>query len=124
MAAPVRDFKGTQDGEWDTTGGDFSTLSGVDAVPQGARIRVGMFLSECYLDESIGIDYIDQILVKDPDPLVVRAMYQIALLDTPDVTNAVGSQLLKEDGTRDASINFLLDTIYSEDPLSVQVGVP
>lgn len=119
----VRDFKATTDGEWDVTGGVFSTVADAEAVPQGIRIRVGMFLGECYLDESIGVDYIDSILIKNPDPLVVRALISDAIASTPDVTNVIGAQLVQESATRDASIEYSADTIYGETPITDQIEV-
>lgn len=121
----VRDFKSDSDGEWVVENGDFATVADADAVPQGIRIRVGMFLGECYLDESIGVDYIDSIFIKNFDPLLVRSLIERAVSGTPDVTNVIGAQLVKESGTSRAySISYTADTIYADDPLVGQVAVP
>lgn len=121
--AQVRDFKSTETGGWAVESGDFVTVADAEAVPQGIRIRCGMFLSECFLDESIGVDYIDKVLVKNPDPLVIRAEFTRAISGTPDVTNVIGAQLVDE-GDRDASISYAVDTIYSQDPITGQIGTP
>lgn len=124
MADLVRDFKGTEDGEWAIENGDFAFVAGAEAVPQGIRIRLGMFLGECYLDETIGVDYIDSILIKQPDQLVVRALLQAAIADTPDVTDVIGAQLTQDsNGSRNASISYQADTIYGE-TFSATVGIP
>lgn len=122
--AQVRDFKSTDDGEWYTENGDFATIADAEAVPQGIRIRVGMFLGECYLDESVGIDWIDKINIKNPDPLLVKLLIGAEIAETPDVTNVVGADLLLDRATRDASISYQVDTIYSEEPFTGQAGVP
>lgn len=119
----VRDFKSDADGEWVAESGDFATVSDGDAVPQGIRIRVGMFLGECYLDESIGVDYIDSVFVKNPDPLLIRSLFERAILDTPDVTNVVGAQLVKG-ANRAYSIAYTASTVYGDEPVSDQIGVP
>lgn len=126
MAGPVRDFLGTEDGEWAIVNGDFAFAEGADAVPQGIRIRLGMFLGECYLDESVGVDYLGSILdVKNPDPLVVRGLLQDQIAQTPDVTNVVGAELVQaDDGSREASIDYQVDTIYSTSTFSGTIGVP
>lgn len=124
MADPIRDFEGDANGEWVTLDGDFSVVAGAAAVPQGISIRVGMFLGECYLDEQEGIDYPNVILIKNPDPLVVRGVIQAQIVKTPDVTNVVGADLLQENATREASIAYSVDTVYSEQPLFGQIGVP
>jgi hypothetical protein len=124
MADPVRDFASNEDGEWIVFNGDFVKAAGANAVPQGIRIRVGMFLGECYLDEGVGVPYLEDILIKNPDPLVVRADIQEAIANTPDVTNVVGAQLVQEQGSRDARIDYVCDTVYSEQPFSGSVEVP
>jgi hypothetical protein len=124
MADPVRDFKITDDGEWYTANGDFATVAGADAVRQGIRIRVGMFLGECYLDEAIGVDYINVVLVKNADPLVVRAEIQREIADTPDVTNVIGAQVDIDGATREGSVSYEVDTVYSEQPFSDTIEVP
>ena len=121
--AQVRDFKGTSDGEWDVSGGDFATVADGDAVPQGIRVRLGLFQGEAYLDEDAGVNYFDRILIKNPDPLVVRAELARAIADTPDVTSVVGAQLIDE-GDRQASISYTADTIYAESTVSGTVVVP
>lgn len=119
----VRDFKSDNNGEWVVENGDFVAIADADAVPQGIRIRCGMFLGECYLDESVGVDYIDSVFVKNPDPLLVRSLFETAIARTPDVTNVIGAQLVNEGG-RDYSIAYVADTIYSDNPIVGQVSVP
>lgn len=119
----VRDFKIDSDGEWVVENGDFTTVSDGDAVAQGIRIRVGMFKGECYLNQSIGVDYIDSVFVKNPDPLLIRSLFEAAISATPDVTNVVGAELVNE-GNRNYSISYIADTVYATDPLVGQVSVP
>lgn len=124
MAGPIRDFKSTDDGEWAIVNGDFANVAGADAVPQGVRIRLGMFLGEVYLDETIGVDWIDSIMVKNPDPLLIRALLQAPIAETPDVVEVVGAQLLRVGSSREGTIAYECSTIYSSVLLSEQVGVP
>jgi hypothetical protein len=118
----VRDFKSDSSGEWVVEDGDFATVADADAVPQGIRIRVGMFLGECYLDESIGVDYIDSVFIKNADPLLVRSLIERAISGTPDVTNVIGAQLVNEGG-RAYSISYAVDTVYSDETVAGQIGV-
>lgn len=121
---PIRDFRATEDGEWYVSGGKFEAIGGPEAVPQGIRIRVSFFKSECYLDEEVGVPYVDDILVKSPDPLIVRAVIQEAISKTPDVTDVVGAQLVQEPGSRDASISYEAATVYGEQTVVGQIEVP
>lgn len=117
MADPVRDFKGTDDGEWDIVNGDFGVVAGQEAVPQGVRVRVGFWKAECFLDESVGVEYVDVVFAKPTDPLRVRAEFERAIIETPDVVNVVGAQLVDE-GDRNASIEYQYDDIYSDETIS------
>lgn len=121
--AQVRDFKATEDNEWAVENGDFATVADAAAIPQGIRIRCGMFLRECWLNQGIGIDYPEVVLVKNPDPLVIRGVFAAEISATPDVINVVGAQLI-DDGDRNASIEYIVDTVYSTEPLPGQVVVP
>jgi hypothetical protein len=122
VAEPVRDFKLTEDGEWDVQNGDFAVVAGQEAVPQGIRIRTRFWKGECFLDESIGVDYHDVVFAKPTDPLHVRAEFESAIRDTPDVKAVVGAQLI-DDGDRNATLDFQYDDAYSEDTLSAQSKV-
>lgn len=123
MPGPVRDFKSTEDGEWAVVNGDFVNVAGEEAVPQGIRIRLGMFLGECYLNEDLGVDYFT-IMSKGVDSLLVRSLLQRPIADTPDVVNVVGAELVRESGTRDAAIAYQCDTVYSDVTLAGQQKVP
>ena len=122
--APVRDFASTTTGEWATNNGDFYGVAGRDATMQGARIRIGMILGEVYLDEEIGVDYFEVILVKDPDELLVRAEVEQQVLATPDITAVTGTQLEEDPVTREGILSLTYDDVYSTEPATVQVSTP
>lgn len=124
MADPVRDFAQTTNGEWAIANGDFGVVAGAAAIPQGIQIGLGMQLGECDLDESIGVDYVGSILIKNPDPLVVRALLSEAISQTPDVTNVIGADLVEDGKTRQASISYEVDTVYESAPISSLIAVP
>lgn len=113
----------TEDGEWDTSGGVFSTVSGAGAVTQGVRIRLRMFAGDCFLDESVGIDYPGVVLVKNPDELAIRAILAERIASVPDVTDVFGAALEVDPETREGEISFQIDTEYSENPLSDSVAI-
>lgn len=124
MADPVRDFFGDANGEWVISRGDFVAVAGATAVNQAIRVRVQLIRGEAYLDESKGVPYFDEIIKKDPDPLVVRSVIGQEIADVPDVVNAVGAQLEVDAATREGSISYVVDTVYSEQPLTGTIEVP
>lgn len=123
MADPIRDFQIDEDGEWVKSNGDFVKVAGAEAVSQGIRISLGLVLGECFLDESAGTDYLGQINIKNPDPLVVREVLRARILRVPDVTNVVGAELNGPDADREAEIDFAYETIYSDEAIRDSIGV-
>jgi len=121
MADPVRDFKEDASGDLAVIGGDFAGVSGIDAVKQGNKIRVRCILGEIELDESLGVDWLGQILVKNPDPIVVRELIREALADTPDVTSVVAADLRRISG-RSYSVAYTEETVFSSTPLADTVA--
>ncbi len=123
MPEPVRDFLATDDDEWAIVNGDFAQVAGADAIPQGIRNRITHFKEEAFLDEDAGVDF-DVIMTKGTDRLLVRALLQAEILKTPDVTAAVGAEVVFDGATREASIEFAVETTYSEETLLGQAEIP
>lgn len=120
----IRDFLlDPATGDLAVVNGDFAVVADAEAVPQGIQIRVKFFLGEYWLDESIGIDWLGQILIKNPNPNTVRELIRQAVADTPDVVEVVGAALVL-DSERSGSITYAVRTIYSTTPRSAQVTVP
>jgi len=120
---PVRDFLVDSDGDLAIVNGDFATIAGEKAVLQGIKCRVQMFEGECFLDESVGLPWLTQILVKGANTTAVRAILTSAIAATPDVTAVTGAQL-QFTSRRDASISYEVTTIYSSVPLAGKVDTP
>lgn len=123
--AAIRDFLlDSVTGDLAVVNGDFAVVADVDAVPQGIQIRVKMFLGEYWLDESIGVDWLGQILIKNPNPVAVRELIRLAIADTPDVVEVTGAALVMNSSDRSATITYTVRTIYSTTPRTAQVTVP
>jgi hypothetical protein len=121
---PVRDFLLDDNGDMAVVNGDFATVSKRQAVVQGIKVRVRMFLGECFLDESQGVDWLGQIIsVKNPDHIVVRELIREAIADTPDVLQVVGSAL-QQLPNREASISYQVQDLYSDTAFTGEVAAP
>lgn len=77
--------------DWST--GDLSVpirlVEGVDAIVQNMRIRLRFMLGEWFLDQRLGIPYIEQIFVAAPDIPMVDALMRRAILTTPGIAAVV-----------------------------------
>lgn len=93
-------------------------VSGAEFVRQNWPTRLTLFKGECFRDRSLGIDFQNEVLIKRPNPTVLRARFAQATRETPYVrtvkdlrfaldartrTLAVTAQVALDDGT-DADI--------------------
>lgn len=60
-------------------------VTGADAVAQAWITHMTMFLGECFRDLSLGIDYQNLILIKNPSKTVMRGLFAKASRETPGV---------------------------------------
>lgn len=72
-------------GDLDLTGNELHLLSGTDAIEQHWRIRLKSFAGDWLLDQRNGIPYYEQVLVKNPNMAVLRAIFHEASLGTPGI---------------------------------------
>lgn len=124
MADPVRDFLADESGDLAVVNGDFGVVAGEDAIPQGITCRVKSFFQEMFLDESQGVRWVEDILVKNPDPAVVQEEIRLAIADTPDVTDVVAVDFELDSPNREASVSYKTATVYSTETLVGDVEVP
>lgn len=120
---PVRDFLLDSNGDLAVVNGDFAGVAGAAAVPQGIRTRTLMFEGESFLDVTVGVKWLTDILIKNPDPSNVRSILAKAIGKTPDVTSVLGAQLIQR-SDRSASIDYQASTVYSDQPLAGKVETP
>ncbi len=123
MADPVRDFLADDDGDLAVVNGDFAFAIGKDAVPQGIDCRLKTFLGEIWLDETQGVPYLEDILVKNPDVAVVQEDLREAIANTPDVTDVVSTDFELDVASRAATTSFQAVTVYSTDTLTGETKV-
>lgn len=60
-------------------------VTGPDAVLQRIRVRFRFFLGEWFLDQRLGIPYYRDILIKNPDILLITTIFRRVLTSTPGV---------------------------------------
>lgn len=60
-------------------------ITGPDAVLQRVKVRFRFFLGEWFLDQRLGIPYYRDILIKNPDILLITTIFRRVLTTTPGV---------------------------------------
>ena len=97
--------------------GDFALVSGQAAVKQGIGTRLRMYLGESFLDETIGVDWLGQVLIKGQDPIVINEILRAPILATPDVTAVIDNNLTEDAQTRELTTGYTVYSTYSKNPL-------
>ena len=73
------------DGDVELSGNDFVLTTGVEAIEQHLSQRLKTFLEEWFLDKRVGIAYLQQILKKNPDPIVADSIIKREIINTPGI---------------------------------------
>lgn len=69
-------------------------VSGIDQIAQRIKTRLQLFFSEWFLDRTIGVPWLTQILVKNPRESVVQGVLKRTILSTPGVNELLEFSIL------------------------------
>lgn len=82
-------------------------LKGPDAVIQRVKVRFRFFLGEWFLDQRLGVPYYRDVLIKNPDTLLISSIFREVLLTTPGVKSVEYFKADLDRQTRKLSVDFL-----------------
>jgi len=94
------------DGDVAVVGNDLALTTGSEAVQQHLSQRLKTFLSEWFLDKRIGIAYLEQILIKNPDPVVVDSILKKEIVTTPGILELTQFILDFDPSSREMTLTF------------------
>lgn len=86
--------------------GDLKLTSGSDAIRQHLSQRLKAFAGEWFLDLDSGLPYYKDILVKNPNALLVSGLLQEEIIKTPGVLELTSFELQFEKSTRGLRLDF------------------
>lgn len=81
-------------------------IYGAEAIAQRIRVRFKWFFEEWFLDQRQGIPYYRDILIKNPDPVLISFIFRRALLTTPGVVSVSKFNASLNKSTRHLTVNF------------------
>lgn len=80
-------------------------------VAQKLTNRFRLFRGEWFMDQRIGMPYLQQVFVKDPDLTGIAQMFRRAILDTQGVQAVLEANLNFLSGLRTLQAEFKVQTI-------------
>lgn len=89
---------------------DVQFVSGVDAIRQHLRQRLGFFRGEDPFDLTRGIPYHDEIFKKRFNPIVIDSIFKETILNTPGVLELNKFELDHNSATRELNLEFKVIT--------------
>lgn len=90
--------------------GDLVLVGGGPAILQHILQRLGIFLGEWFLDNTIGVPYFQQVLVKNPNQAIIDAIFLTQILNVPGVTQVTKYAFRANAETRQLNITFTAQT--------------
>ena len=102
--------------DWDIepTGSNLTLVTGADAIKQHLGQRLKTFYGEWFLDMEKGIPYFQQVLKKNPDPVVIDSIFKREIIDTPGILQLLEFDLSIDNATRILALSFKVLSIDGE----------
>lgn len=102
--------------------GDLVLTEGPESVAQELRLRLGMFFSEWFLDESEGVPYVQEIFQKGTDRGTVDGILKREILSVPGVIELVEYNLELDDTLRKGTVTFTVRSTLGEVTVDLVLG--
>lgn len=115
------DLKLNSEGDLDFASNDLVLVDGIDAIKQHLQIRLQTFLGEEFQDETRGVPWFTEILVKNPSFLVIGEIIKDTILDTDNVTDII--DFIFDLSNRTATLDFSCLTTNGIIDFSQKVGL-
>lgn len=81
-------------------------LEGGPALLQRIKVRLRWFLGEWFLDQRQGMPYYRDIMVKNPDPILLASIFRQVLLSTPGIVRIGFLTISLDRPTREVRVDF------------------
>jgi len=119
--------------DWQLTdNSDLKIADGVDWIvsdeyelQQRLKTRLRFFYGEWYRDITEGVDYYGKIFIKNPDYSLVAQEFRRVILLTSGVTEILEFEMKQSDtNPRGLELEFTVQSIYSDEPVGLQLELP
>lgn len=89
---------------------EFWAIEGADRVAQQIKINLLTLLGEWFLDESVGVPYLEEILIKNPRMASIETILRDHITSVPNVNRVTSFGLSWSRQSRILSVEFACDT--------------
>lgn len=89
----ARDLALDSEGDLLIEAGDFVLTTGVPAIVQAVNQALSLFLGEWFLDQGLGVPWIEEILVKNPDLNAIQSLFRSKIESVPGILAVTFLQL-------------------------------
>ncbi len=96
------------DTSWDlsTDATDLLLVDQADGIRQHLAQRLKTFMGEWFLDLRVGVPYLQQVMVKNPDPVILDSVFKAEIINTPGIVELLEFDLAINAGTRELKLFF------------------
>lgn len=107
--------------------GDLVLTTGKEAHAQRIKQRILLIFGEWFLDRSRGIPYFTQVLVKNPNPVLVDAVFKNEVISDPSVLELQEFEIDIDNATREMNLKWKArtkegDITFDENITAQQLG--
>ena len=99
--------------------GNIRVIEGVESLAENIDQRLSLFRGKYFLDNTVGVPYLQDILVKPIDPGLVASIINSEISMEPEVTNIGAVEVDLDPGTREFSYSASIESIFGQ----VQVAI-
>lgn len=92
-------------------------LSGIDAIVQGVRCRLRLWLGEWFLKLEDGVDWQDIFGSKPMNQSLLESEVQKQILATPGVDGVVQLSVTLDNAARSATVTAVASTAFGDTPV-------
>jgi len=97
-------------GDIDVANNILTLTTGADGIAQHLSQRLRTFYAEWFLDKRVGIPYFEHVLVKNPDPIVLDALFKNEIMKTQGVLELVAFNMEMDKALREFKLSFKVRT--------------
>lgn len=98
-------------------------IDGADKVAQQIKINLLSFLGEWFLDNTYGVPYLEDILIKNPHMAVVETILRNHIMDIDNVLRIDSLSLSWDRKTRNLGVQFACETDLGPIQQSVKLEI-